>query len=79
MDFACVKDKFASVYEYDALTGETKALYTKTMQISRAFYYQGGITVCGTFGKEVGWIESPKFYDLVDGEIVAGNKEVELI
>lgn len=70
MDFECVKGKFALVYEYDTETGVTTTLYTDVMQINRAFYLNDGITVLGTFGKEVSWIENPKFYELVDGKMV---------
>ena len=69
VDFESVKGKFAWVYEYDLTTGTTEVLYKETMIVNRAFYLNDTITVVGTFGKEVGWIENPKIYELVDGKM----------
>ncbi len=66
VNFKTYKKKFAYVYEYDVESGETSVLYDETMLITRAFYYKDKIVVAGTYGKEISWIESPKFYTLKD-------------
>ena len=79
IDFEKVKGKFAKIYEYDVKENKTSILYDKTMIIYRAFYDNDGICTVGTFGKEVGWIENPKFYDLINGEMVlAYDSELSL-
>ena len=66
VNFKTYKKKFAFVYEYDVNSGVTSTLYDETMLITRAFYYEDKIVVAGTYGKEISWIESPKFYTLKD-------------
>lgn len=66
VNFKTYKKKFAFVYEYDVNSGVTSTLYDETMLITRAFYYKDKIVVAGTYGKEISWIESPKFYTLKD-------------
>lgn len=64
--FTSYKRKFASVYEYDVENDTTSTLYDETMLITRAFYFEDKTVVVGTYGKEISWIESPKFYILAD-------------
>lgn len=68
VNFKTYKKKFAFVYEYDVNSGVTTTLYDKRMLITRAFYFDDKIVVAGTYGKEISWIESPKFYTLKDNK-----------
>lgn len=68
VNFKTYKKKFAFVYEYDVNSGVTTTLYEKRMLITRAFYFDDKIVVAGTYGKEISWIESPKFYTLKDNK-----------
>lgn len=68
VNFKTYKKKFAFVYEYDVNSGVTTTLYDKRMLITRAFYFDDKIVVTGTYGKEISWIESPKFYTLKDNK-----------
>lgn len=69
VDFVSFKGKFASIYMLDLNTKEIKTLYNKQMIITRTFYNGDDIVVVGTFGKEISWLENPKFYKLKDGEL----------
>lgn len=68
VNFKTYKKKFAFVYEYDVNSGVTTTLYDERMLITRAFYFDDKIVVAGTYGKEISWIESPKFYTLKDNK-----------
>lgn len=69
-DYTVYKKKFASIYDYDIAADTTAVLYDRQdMIISRVFYSDHKLTVTGTYGKEVGWIENAKFYELNDGKM----------
>ncbi len=65
--FKDFKKKFASVYELNVDDRAITTLYDEKAIIARAFYYKDEIVVALTYGKEISWLESPKFYKLKDG------------
>ncbi len=67
VDFTEVKGKFAWVYDIDVEANTTTTLYSELMQINKVFFDNDDLVVVGTYGREVGWIENPKFYVLSDG------------
>ncbi|MDD6466582.1 MAG: S9 family peptidase, partial [Erysipelotrichaceae bacterium] len=69
VDFTDVKSKFSWIYDYDVKNDSTQVLYNERMLIYRVFFNKESLTVVGTFGKEVGWIENPKFYELRQGQM----------
>lgn len=62
-DYVSFKGKWSQVYCYDVATGKTETVYDgATMQIQRAFWYQGEVIVAGTFAETYGAMENSKFY-----------------
>lgn len=66
VDFKTYKKKFASIYEYDLKKKKLDILLSEKMIVTRVFYLKDELIVLATYGKEIGWIENPKFYKLKD-------------
>lgn len=65
--YTTFKGKWSQVYKYNVQTKETTTLYDgTTMQIQRAFWYDGQPIVLGTFAETYGAMENSKFYKLKD-------------
>lgn len=69
-DYVSFKGKWSQVYCYDLETGATQTVYDgTTMQIQRAFWYEGEPIVLGTFAETFGAMENSKFYRCQNGEM----------
>lgn len=65
--YTTFKGKWSQVYQYNVDTKQTETLYDgTTMQIQRAFWYDGQPIVAGTFAETFGAMENSKFYKLKD-------------
>ena len=65
--YTTFKGKWSQVYCYDISSGLTETLYDgTTMQIQRAFWYDGEPIVLGTFAERFGAMENGRFYRLKD-------------
>lgn len=65
--YTTFKGKWSQIYKYNVATGETTTLYDgTTMQIQRAFWYEGEPIAMGTFAETWGAMENSKFYKLKD-------------
>ena len=70
IDYQSFKGKWSQVYIYDIENACLKQIYDgDKMQISRAFFYNHQIIVCGTFALKYGAMEAPQFYRLKDNQM----------
>jgi len=70
IDYLSFKGKWSQVYLYDIKSDQLKQIYDgDKMMITRAFFYNHQIVVCGTFALQYGAMEASKFYLLKDNKM----------
>jgi len=70
IDYLSFKGKWSQVYLYDIKSDHLKQIYDgDKMMITRAFFYNHQIVVCGTFALQYGAMEASKFYLLKDNKM----------